>query len=357
MADVNAAGDRELAVASESGPGASVIIIFLNPLPWLNEAVDSVFRQTFTDWELLLVDDGSTDGGAEVAQQIAAARPDRVRYLAHPGRANLGMSASRNLGLQHARGRHVAFLDADDVYLPERLARHVHILDAMPSVDMVQSDLIFWHSWQSASQRPSEDYVRPFLSVGDRVLPPPLGMLVVLAEPWLGAGICNITVRRSVALELGGFEPRFRALFEDQVFTSKVYLEKVVYVLHDYLVMYRRHSESCTRRMKGTNDLAAREFHSWLKQYVAQRRGARHALLEEALESLDAVPARSASWATRTVRASVQLLLRLLPASLHRRLMRLVMLREAERARRRYGELCRRLDRAAISARLGGEHW
>jgi len=357
MAEVNDAGRSGDAVATKPGSAVSVIIIFLNPLPWLNEAVDSVFRQTLTDWELLLVDDGSTDGGGMLAQQIAAARPDRVRYLAHPGGANLGMSASRNLGLQHARGRYVAFLDADDMYLPERLKRHVEILDAMPSVDMVQSDLIFWYSWQPDSQRPAEDHVRPFLSVGDRVLPPPLGMLVVLAVPWQGAGICNITVRRAVALELGGFEPRFRALFEDQVFTSKVYLEKVVYVLQDYLVMYRRHPDSCTRRMKSTNDLAAREFHAWLKRYVAQRGGARHALLDEALKRLDGGPEQGGSWAKRKARAVLQLLRGLLPPYLHRRLMRRNLRWEVERARRRYTRLCERLGRAAVAARLDGERW
>jgi glycosyltransferase involved in cell wall biosynthesis len=340
----------------------SVIINFLDPLPWLAETVQSVFRQTCTDWELLLVDDGSTDGSTEFAQQLARTQPDRVRYLEHPGHANRGMSASRNLGLQHARGRYVAFLDADDVYLPERLERHVRLLDAMPGVDMVQSDLIFWHSWQPLSRRPADDHVRPFLSVGDRVLPPPVGLLTVLAAPLLSAGICNITVRRDVALELGGFEDRFRGLYEDQVFTSKVYLEKAVYVLQDYLAKYRRHPGSAVRRAKHSGELvesmgnsATREFHGWLKQYVAGK-GISDPLLDEALARLDTGPAQS-PWSRRlagpVVAMAKSVLVQALPASWHRRLMQWVWRREMARTQRQYQALRARLGEAAVRARAG----
>src|SRR5688500_15389988 len=129
-------------------PRVSVIIIFLDVERYLGEAIDSVLQQTYTDWELLLVDDGSKDGSSALARQYAAQRPSQIRYLDHPGHANLGMSASRNLGIEHARGEYVAFLDADDVYLPERLSKHMRVLDTHPEVAMVQSDLIFWYSWQ-----------------------------------------------------------------------------------------------------------------------------------------------------------------------------------------------------------------
>src|SRR4051812_27035882 len=108
----------------------SVITIFLDGERFLAEAVDSLLAQTYADWELLLVDDGSSDGSTAIARAYAAGRPERIRYLEHEGHANLGMSASRNLGLQHARGEYVAFLDADDVYRPEKLERQVALLQA-----------------------------------------------------------------------------------------------------------------------------------------------------------------------------------------------------------------------------------
>ncbi|HVX29430.1 MAG TPA: glycosyltransferase family 2 protein, partial [Nitrolancea sp.] len=111
----------------------SVIIIFWNAEPFLAEAVASVVAQSHPDWELLLVDDGSTDGSTEIAKQLIASDPERMRYLEHPGHANRGMSASRNLGIAHARGAYLAFLDADDVWFPQALAEQVEILRAEPA--------------------------------------------------------------------------------------------------------------------------------------------------------------------------------------------------------------------------------
>src|SRR5690349_14304343 len=96
----------------------SVIMIFLDAAPYLDEAVASVFAQTYGRWELLLVDDGSIDGSSVIASGYAEQHPDKVRYLEHPNHENRGMSASRNLGIMQAHGEFVAFLDADDVYLP-----------------------------------------------------------------------------------------------------------------------------------------------------------------------------------------------------------------------------------------------
>jgi glycosyltransferase involved in cell wall biosynthesis len=99
-------------------PLVSVIIIFLDEERFIQEAIESVFAQTYSHWELLLVDDGSKDASTQIARRCAETNPGRVRYLEHEDHRNRGMSASRNLGLQHAKGDFIAFLDADDVWLP-----------------------------------------------------------------------------------------------------------------------------------------------------------------------------------------------------------------------------------------------
>src|SRR5262245_29470593 len=106
-------------------PLVSVIIIFLNAERFIQEAIESVFAQTYKHWELLLVDDGSTDGSTEIGRQYAAHDPEKVRYLEHEAHENRGMSASRNLGIRDARGKHIAFLDADDVWFSNILAEQV----------------------------------------------------------------------------------------------------------------------------------------------------------------------------------------------------------------------------------------
>ncbi|MEL7158651.1 MAG: glycosyltransferase family 2 protein, partial [Actinomycetota bacterium] len=102
-------------------PEVSVIVIFLNEERFLADAVASVVAQEGCRWELLLVDDGSTDGSPAIAQALATADPDRIRYLTHPGGGNQGMSAARNLGIAHARGHWLTFLDADDTWRPGKL--------------------------------------------------------------------------------------------------------------------------------------------------------------------------------------------------------------------------------------------
>ena len=103
----------------------SVVIIFFNEERFLAEAVASVYAQTYHDWELLLVDDGSSDRSSEIARGYVERDPARVRYLQHPGHVNRGQGAARNLGVRAAQGEWVAFLDGDDVWLPERLERSV----------------------------------------------------------------------------------------------------------------------------------------------------------------------------------------------------------------------------------------
>ena len=83
-------------------PLVSVVMPFLDGIRFLPEAIDSVVTQTYPEWELLLVDDGSTDGSSALARDYARGRPDRIRYLEHAGHANRGKSTSRNLGI--ARG-------------------------------------------------------------------------------------------------------------------------------------------------------------------------------------------------------------------------------------------------------------
>ena len=114
-------------------PLVSVIMIFLNAERFIQEAIESVLAQSYTGWELLLIDDGSVDSSGEIARQYAGRYARKMRYLSHAGGANLGMSASRNLGIKSARGELIAFLDADDVWLAEKLEQQVEILRLQPA--------------------------------------------------------------------------------------------------------------------------------------------------------------------------------------------------------------------------------
>ena len=115
----------------------SVLLPLYNGEAYIREAVESVLAQTWRDFELLILDDGSRDGSLAIVQEIARRDP-RVRVIA---RENRGLTETLNELLTVARGQLIARMDADDVCLPDRFARQVAFLDANPGVVCVGGDI------------------------------------------------------------------------------------------------------------------------------------------------------------------------------------------------------------------------
>ncbi len=118
-------------------PKVSVIIPTFNRLPMLKEAVDSVLAQDFEDIELIVVDDGSADGTSEEMGRYGG----RVRVVRHP--ENRGVSAARNSGILHAKGKYIAFLDSDDLWVKGKLRIQVTFLDDNPQYPLCYTDEIW----------------------------------------------------------------------------------------------------------------------------------------------------------------------------------------------------------------------
>lgn len=272
---MNAAGARP--DGSAAAPRVSVIMVFHDARPYLEEAVTSVREQNFPDWELVLVDDGSGDGSREIAETLAAADTERIQLVQHAGRRNLGISASRNLGVSRARGEFLAFLDADDVYLPDRLARHVEQLDRHPDVALVQSRVEFWNSWQNGGTLVQEDGLEPRLPLpsGRPIEPPHLLVLLLRSRGYTVPAVCSLTIRTHEVRRVGGSEASFRTVYEDQVLLAKLYTQCRTLVIDDVLARYRQHPASVVHRLEreefyvpGWPNPAERAFLDWLQQYV-----------------------------------------------------------------------------------------
>jgi len=114
-------------------PKVSIIIPTYNRGVLLHKAIDSVLAQTFSDYELIIVDDGSTDGTRDVVARYGSGK---IRYIFQE---NKGKSAARNLGIKLADGEYIAFLDSDDMFLPSKLQLQVEVLDAHGSCGFIYS--------------------------------------------------------------------------------------------------------------------------------------------------------------------------------------------------------------------------
>ena len=186
--------DTELPIAA---PTVSVILPTFNRAGTLRRAIDSVLDQSYTDRELIVVDDGSTDGTELVVAEEYASTG--LRYIRMPHR---GPSATRNAGIAAARGRLIAFQDDDDQWLPGRLERTVAALEAAgPSVGLCYSDMTYVRHDGEESYYASPDVVRGGL-IDDR-------RNTYQVE---GIGIQSALIRRECLDDVGGFDeslPRF----------------------------------------------------------------------------------------------------------------------------------------------------
>ncbi|MFH1021398.1 MAG: glycosyltransferase family A protein [Pseudomonadota bacterium] len=247
----------------------SVIIPMYCASPFIKETLESVRSQTYEYWELIIVDDGSPDASAEKAREFVAQFPGMAQLLFHPGKENRGTSASRNLGLEHATGELVCFLDADDVWDSGFLDFFVQMFDRNPEIAMAYGPALLWHGQQDDavdhvqhlgikmnSVVDSCDLFKKFLA-GEADTPSPSGVLL----------------RRKALLDVGGWEESFPGMYDDQVVYSKLLLAGGgAYVTDRCLYRYRQHPDSlCKVAAKERRNAGSRQnYLEWLRQYLIQ---------------------------------------------------------------------------------------
>jgi glycosyltransferase involved in cell wall biosynthesis len=267
------------AAPAAKAPLVTVITPFFDAGRWLDEAIESVLAQTLPSFELLLVDDGSSDCGTEIARAHAARDPDRVRYLEHPQHRNLGKAVSRNAGIAEARGEYVTFLDADDVFLPQKLERQVAILDRHPDAVLVYGATEYWWSWSHDGGRRPRDRRSKIGVPTERLYAPPELLVAYLRDPGIVPCICGLLARTSVVRDTGAFDEAIQNLYEDQVLIAKLLLAGPVYVESGCSERYRQHPDASSLRAIESGDYhpvrsnpARREYLEWLGDYVRSGR-------------------------------------------------------------------------------------
>lgn len=214
-------------LANPRSPTVSVIIPTYNRAQYIGDALGSVLRQTFTDFEVLIADDGSTDGTTAL---LAGFTDLRVRVLRLEHR---GISATMNAGLREARGRFIARLDSDDLWYAELLAEEVKCLEASPDVGVVYSKA----QAMSADGTPREHYLGLPMRYPDDSL---------LSLAW-GDATCNITIlaRRACFDSAGPYDETLRT-HEDWDMWLRVAHQHRFAFLDQTLAQFREHDDSIT---------------------------------------------------------------------------------------------------------------
>jgi glycosyltransferase involved in cell wall biosynthesis len=214
-------------------PRVSVLMPVFNGGVYLAAAIESVQAQTLEDFELIIVDDGSTDGSAETIAGFAA-RDRRIKaYRKH----NSGISETLNRGIAEACGDWIARLDADDIMLPHRLERQMAFVLAQPEIVAAGSyyDIIDESGARCATLRPlprSLDELRRFLEARE-----PLAF----THP-------TMIYRRDVAMALGGYRPEYEPCEDTELFARMLTTSGVILIQQEVLTLYRVHSGAISQR-------------------------------------------------------------------------------------------------------------
>jgi glycosyltransferase involved in cell wall biosynthesis len=254
-------------------PLVSIIMPFHNTPPaFMEEAIQSVVQQSYTNWELWLIDDGSEGTSTQVALRYSEQHRDRIRYLEHEDHRSIGASASRQAAIERANGTYVALLDADDVWIPEKLEQQVAILETQPEAAMLYGNTLYWYSWTGEPADRARDFLPSLGLTPNRIMPGPELLAQYLQGKAAVPCTCSVIVRRKVLELTGGFDTQYSGIYDDQIFYTKICLRVPIYVADKCWDKYRRNPQSMTSVVSTSRQLhdLRLEYLRWLEDYVVR---------------------------------------------------------------------------------------
>lgn len=209
-------------------PKISLIMSVYNGEDYLEEAIDSVLKQSFTDWELIVINDCSTDSTPEILSRYAA---QDARVHVHTNEVNLRLPSSLNKAMTYAQGKYIARMDADDICLPDRLEKQYAFMEENPDVDLSSCRFMTLKNGVFASGgcggKWDLDSVKALLLVTNPILHPGI--------------IAKADVIRSL-----GYDKTFTCTEDMELWTRFIMTGHTVQILPEYLMIYRLHDKQIT---------------------------------------------------------------------------------------------------------------
>ena len=250
-------------------PRVSIVTPYRDAAQFLAEAIESVLAQTVTDWDLLLVDDRSCDGGPAVAIEYAK-RDQRIRMLDTTQSERTGAAAARNTGLAAARGEFVAFLDADDLFVPDKLEVELGLAERYPEAALI-CGAARWHRLGEANAYWTDRMRHVPTGMHD---PPDLVDRLILLRDDQVPCTCAVLAKREAVVEAGGFEESLD-LYEDQSVWVKLWTRYPTYIGTHVTSVYRQHPQSTSAQAERTGAYHRTRLHparaaflEWIARYL-----------------------------------------------------------------------------------------
>jgi glycosyltransferase involved in cell wall biosynthesis len=212
----------------------SVIMPAYNAAVYLPYAIDSVIAQTCADWEIVIVDDGSTDHTRAVVDSYRPKLEDKLRYIHQPNR---GLPAARNTGISVARGEFIALLDADDVWLPHRLERGVRVMDADPGIGLAHARVVRINAQGSITGQ---------LKVQPKHMTGRIATYIYTRRAHI---VCPTVLFRKSCLETAGWFDETMQATEDRDLWFRIALRYKVAYIDEVLAYYRLSPTSMTANL------------------------------------------------------------------------------------------------------------
>jgi len=184
-------------------PSVSIIIPVYNAEKYISETIESVRAQTYTDWEIIAVDDGSTDGSTKILKKYEQQLSQQFYVIVQQ---NSGVSVARNTAIKVSKGKYIAFLDHDDLWLPKKLEKQVDLLDSNMDLGMVYSDFYVINS--------SEKRIKK------SILPYSLQRGNIFNELFYQnfIGLLTVIIRKDILDKVGLFSPKYEIAEEYDLF-------------------------------------------------------------------------------------------------------------------------------------------